>query len=628
MSGGSCGGATRVAKLWVAAAALLLGGLVALPPLAARAAVGDVALISRGAVGAPASDGASGTGVAVSASGRFIAFESKATNLAPGAQPGKTNIYLRDTNTGTTTLISRASGLDGAGADGDSAAPAVSPAGRYVAFESVARNLSPDAGPARNVFVRDTSANTTALVSRASNGTPANGDSFHPSVSENGTYIAFASKATNLTSDGNHTVENVYRRNMDTGEVVLASSLVLGSLIVPGDGDSYDPTITKDGQRLAFTSSAHNLSTKAKAFTNIFVTVIQPRSIFVVSLPTGNFLTQAPADGDSSDGVISADGGYVAFVSRGTDFVDKSIQTPTIAQVFRRNLSSSETDLVSRATGSDGLPGFADSLHPSISGDGRYIAFESAAGNLSPDDKAGSDAFIRSMDTSTTALESRQSGSAGAPADGPSYAPVLSRDGRILAFSSDAANLSADENQATPVRNVFAREVPVTAPPAPPPVQLSNGDHSGHGGHDPNAHAGHTAAEHAGHTAAEHAGHLTANGAPAQTLFGPPVQNVDRLFVLSQVHGDANVIVTATIKLPGLGRASTVYRCKPFSGKGVTAHKLNRVHLRFSKRAVAAVKRAIRRGKRVRVRVVAEAQAATGGPWGYARLVIRLIATR
>jgi Tol biopolymer transport system component len=627
MSGGS-DGAVGFARVGIASAfALVLVVLVAIAPTVAHAAVGDVALVSRGATGAPPADGDSGPGVALSASGRYVAFESKATNLSDAAQPGVTNIYLRDTKTGTITLVSRTDGSSGAGADGDSAAPAISPAGRYVAFESVADNLSPDDDNAvRNIFVRDTLANVTTLVSRGSDGTPANGDSSHPSISANGSFVVFASTAANISPDNNDSFSNVYLRNMDTGEVTLLSRVVLGSLSVPADGNSYDPTIDRDGRRAAFTSDADNLSAKDNnAFTNVFVTDVQTRFTFAVSLPTGGFLSQGPSDGNSFDGVISADGRYVAFVSYAANFVDEPIRTPTIVDVFRRDIQASQTELVSRATGANGEPAFADSSHPSISGDGRFIAFQSSAGNLSSEDTADADIFIRSMDESTTTLISRKSGATGEPANGSSEAPVLSRDGRVAAFSSDAANLSDEDNDDAPVRDVFVRRVPVTPPPPETGPDLGTNDHSGH---DPNAHADHTAAEHAGHTAAEHAGHVTASGAPAQTLFGPPVQDVDRLFILSQVHGEANVVVTATISLPGKGKVSRTYRCKGFAGKGVPAHKLNRVRLRLSRTGLKAVKRALKRGKRVRVKVVSKAQAATGGPWGYARATIRAIDTR
>jgi len=609
------------ARLVVAAMALL-APLPAAVPLTAHAAVGDVTLVSRGAAGTPASDGDSGPGVAVSATGRYIAFESKATNLSPGGQAGVTNIYLRDRKNGTTVLVSRADGADGAGGDGDSTAPAISPAGRYVAFESVAHNLASDANPVRNVYVRDTVANTTTLVSRASDGRAADGDSSHPAISANGAEVAFASMADNISTDDNDNFSNVYVRDMATGAITLVSRVVLGSLSVPADGNSYDPTIDNDGRRIAFTSDADNLSAKDNnAVTNVFVTDLLTRFTSAVSLPTGGFLSQAASDGDSFGGVISADGRYVAFLSYAGNFVDKSISTPSIAQVYRRDIQASTTDLVSRADGATGLPAFANSATPSISGDGRFIAFQTSAGNLSTEATASSSIFIRSMDAATTTLVSRATGATGTPADGASYAPVLSPDGRMVVFSSDAANLSADDNGAVPVRDVFARRVPVTPPAPPPPPDLGSNDHS--------QHEGHTAAEHAGHTAAEHAGHITATGAPQQTLFGPPVQDVDKVFILSQVHGDANLILTASVNLPRIkAKSSRIVSCKQYSAKNIPAHKLNRIRLRFSKKSLRAVKRALKHHKRLRLKVVAQAQASTGGPWGIARTTIRLINTR
>jgi hypothetical protein len=192
-----------------------------------------------------------------------------------------------------------------------------------------------------------------------------------------------------------------------------------------------------------------------------------------------------------------------------------------------------------------------------------------------------------------------------------------------VAFSSDAANLTADDNDDVPVRDVFARQVPVTPPAPDTGPDLGSNDHGSHDPSDP-GHGGHTTAE---HTAAGHAGHTTATGAPSQSLIGPPVQDVDRLFVLAQVHGDANLVVTAKVSLPG-GRAAKIYRCRKYSRKGIPAHKINRIRLRLSRSGLKAVKRALKHGKRVRARVVAKAQASTGGPWGVARRTIRLIDTR
>lgn len=614
MRGGRAGGPIGVAV----GAALLLAALVTVVPLVAQAAVGDLTLVSRGADGTPPADGDSGPGLAISASGRFVAFESKAGNLNAAAQPGVTNIYLRDRRTGTTTLISRASGADGAAADADSANPSISPGGRYVAFESTATNLSADDGAAvRDVFVRDTSTNTTTLVSRALDGGAANGDSSHPAVSANASVIAFDSIATNLTSDTLAAASNVFARHTDSGETELVSRIAVGSSNFAADGNSYDPTIDREGLRVAFTSDADNLYAKDNnAYTNVFVTDLQgSRYTSAVSLPTGNFLQQDPSDGDSFDGVISADGKYVAFVSFAANFVDEPIRTPTIADVFRRDIQGTKTELVSRATGIDGEPAFADSAHPSISGDGRFIAFESAAGNLSSEDTAGSDVFIRAMNDGTTTLVSRGQGAAGPAGDSSSYAPALSADGRSVAFSSDANNLSTDDDDQ--FRNVFARQVPVTPPTPQAPPDLGTNDHSGHTGHDPSSPG------HAGHTAAEHAGHTTVTGGPAMTLFGPPVQDIDKLFMLATLHADGRLVVSASVALRGRGGASKLYRFRGFAAT-VPAHREYRVKLTLAKSKLRAVKRALKRHRRLKAKIVAKAQSAAGGPWSTVTRSVRL----
>jgi Tol biopolymer transport system component len=610
MSGGRAGGATA----FVAAAFALLATLVALTPLVAHAAVDDLTLVSRGAADASPANGNSGPGLAVSASGRYIAFESKATDLSDAAQPGVTSIYLRDLKTGTTTLVSRATGADGAGADADSTSPSISPAGRYVAFESVAANLSADDDDAvRDVFVRDTVADTTTLVSRSADGTPANGDSSHPAISANGTYVAFDSVADNLSAEDRDEFSNVYRRNMETGEVAVVSKPFGGA----ADGNSYGPTIDRDGRHVAYTSDADNLSTKDdNAYTNVFVTDAQLGFPTAVSLPTGNFLQQLPSDGDSFDGVISADGRYVAFVSYARDLSLKD--DDAYADVFRRDIQGNKTDLVSRATGPDGQRGLGSSSHPTISGDGRFVAFESAAGNLSLADGAGTDVFLRGVDGGTTTLLSREQGAAGPVGADSSYAPVLSQDGPFVAFSSDADNLSSADDDS--FRNVFLRRIPVVPPPPETGPDLGSNDHSSH---DPAAHAGHTADEHAGHTADEHAGHVTPTGGPAMTLFGPPVQDVDKLYMLATVHAAGKLVVTGSVTFKGRGRASKVYRFRGFTATA-PAHREYRVKLTLSKSKLRAVKRALKRGKRLKAKISAKAQNAAGGPWSTVSRSVRL----
>ncbi len=163
----------------------------------------------------------------------------------PPSPASRTSIYATG-RPNTTTLISRADGVDGAGADGDATNPAISPAGRYVAFESTADNLSPDDDDAvQNVFVRDTYLDTTTLVSRAADGSAAHGDSSNPAISGNGYFIAFDSTADNLSTDDNDSFSNIYRRDMLDGTLSVVSRTSFGSVNVPADGDSYDPTIDR-----------------------------------------------------------------------------------------------------------------------------------------------------------------------------------------------------------------------------------------------------------------------------------------------------------------------------------------------------------------------------------------------
>ena len=388
-----------------------------------------------------------------------------------------------------------------------------------------------------------------------------------------------------------------------------------GSVNVPADGDSYDPTIDRRQGAGSLTRRQRTISSSKdnNAYTNVFFTDVRPSftTATAVSLTSGGFLASRPSDGDSFGASISSDGRYIAFLSLANNFVDEPIRTPTTVDVFRRDIQAGETKLVSRATGVDGLPAFADSSSPAISEGGRYIAFESSAGNLSAEDTADADIFVRSMEADTTTLVSRATGVAGAVADGSSYVPALSSSGRFLAFSSDAANLSdADDDQA-PVRDVFVRRVPVTPPAPDTGPDLGSNDHGAHGeGHDPGsaAHGGHVAG-----AGGAHAGHATATGAPDQSLVGPPVQDVDTLFVLAQPHADATLVVTATVKLAGGARATAVYRSKRYSKK-VVAHKIMRVRLRFTRSSLRAVKRALKRGKRVR----GEGRLESAGPRGRA----------
>ena len=152
---------------------------------------------------------------------------------------------------------------------------------------------------------------------------------------------------------------------------------------------------------------------------------------------------------------ISADGRFVAF-DVGRRQPERPSDNDGVCDVFVRDLQTGATTYVSRAGGA--ARGDGDSFSPSISADGRFVAFGSDATNLSADDDdASPDVFVRDLQASTTTLVSRAGGATGAPGDDDSGEPSISADGRFVAFSSPANNLSAEDDD--DFENVFVRDV-------------------------------------------------------------------------------------------------------------------------------------------------------------------------
>ncbi len=482
------------------------------PALVAGAAVDDNVVVSLTDTEG-SSNGASGPGVAMSASGRYVAFESRAANLSDIDNNGVVNIFVRDIETGTTTLVSRNGWL---GANDSSASPAISADGRFVAFESKADNLSDaDDNSVTNVFLNDTSNGTTQLVSQASDGAAADGNSGNPAVSGAGEVVAFESMATNLSADDDDAVKDIFTRNAQ-GTTALVSR-VNGSTGPGGTGNSFDPSISTTGLRIAFASDADNLFADDRdLFTNIYMVEPRFRLLTHVSRTTALGSVSEPANGNSTQPVISGGtGGFVAFTSEATNL------GPVTAQknVFLRYLQGNSTTMMSRAAGA-GAPGSDSSSSPAVSEDGLQVAFVSAADNLSDvDNDAVTNVFVRHAYYGTTTLVSRAAGAGGAAATGASAAPAMSAAGDFVAFASNAGNLGAvtpvlrrttrGGPPPPPLMNVFRRQLPLVATPADIPPDLGSDDHSapGHGG------AGHDAGGAHGADAGAHGADAGAHGA-------------------------------------------------------------------------------------------------------------------
>ncbi len=216
-----------------------------------------------------------------------------------------------------------------------------------------------------------------------------------------------------------------------------------------GNGFSNGPAISADGRYVAFDGEATNfVPGDTNGFRDVFVRDRQNGATERVSLDSSGI----QGNEFSFDPSISADGRFVAFSSRATNFVPVDANFNRY-DIFVRDRQSSATELVSLS--SAGVQGDHDSNNPSVSADGRYVAFNSLATNLVPGDtNAKSDIFVR--DRQIGATERVSVDSAGAQANGLCGIPMISADGRFVAFESDATNLVPGDTNG--VRDVFVRD--------------------------------------------------------------------------------------------------------------------------------------------------------------------------
>jgi hypothetical protein len=360
----------------------------------------------------------------VSADGRYVAFTSYATNLVPGDTNKHGDIFVRDRQTGTTILASV--GISGQ-ANRDSFDPSISADGRFVAFDSDSTNLVAEGGNGDNqIFVRDLQTGTTTLVSTGPNGEGNNG-SLYPAISANGRFVAFTSGASNLTPEGGNGKYQIYVHDLLTGTTTLAST---GPAGMADANTNHPPAINADGRYVAFSSTADNLVSGGTTQSEIYVRDLQTGTTTLVSRGANG-----PANADCDDVSISADGRHVAFDSNASNLV--ASPTNPVRNAYVSHWQTGTIELVS--VDSDRHDGDNNSYDASISAFGRYVAFDSLATNLVTGDTNGKqDVFLRDLQTGITTRISV--GSAG-QGNGYSFFPSISSDGRFVAFQSTALNL-------------------------------------------------------------------------------------------------------------------------------------------------------------------------------------------
>ncbi|MEU5583238.1 RICIN domain-containing protein [Streptomyces huasconensis] len=327
-------------------------------------------------------------------------------------------------------------------------APVLSGDGRYAAFTSDAASLVPgDKNLAPDVFVRDRSAGTTERVSLTDGDTESDPAEWsdEPSISGDGRYVAFESVARALVNGDTNNQRDVFVRDRVAGTTQRVSVATNGT---QGNSWSFAPSVSADGRYVAFTSGASNLvAGDTNGADDVFVHDRQTRTTQRVSVAGGG----AQGNAESTTPSLSADGRHVAFTSAASNLV--AGDTNGAEDVFVRDLGSGTTQRVS-VTGA-GAQGDRGSSWPSLSADGRHVAFSSSAANLVSGDTNGRiDVYVRDRQAGTTQRVSVADN--GTQGDGHSGGASVSADGRHVAFSSSATNLIARDANA--VGDVFVHD--------------------------------------------------------------------------------------------------------------------------------------------------------------------------
>ena len=322
---------------------------------------------------------------AISSDGRYVAFQSLASNLVAGDTNATADIFLHDRQSGSTVRVS----VDSTGAQSNSwcESPSISADGQVVSFWSSASNLVPgDTTGFGDVFVHDMATGTTEIVSVDSSGAQGNSTSFANGISGDGTIVVFESHATNLVAGDTNGARDVFIHDRSTGTTERMS---VDSSGIQGNQESELGFISGDGNVVAFTSYATNL---VPADSNLTL------DVFVRDRVTGTTeLADVDSAGNQGDNwsygaSLSSDGRLVAFGSASDNLVanDKNQQADT----FVHDRTTGKTDLM---TITDlGVQGDSSSAGGDISADGLTVGFWSAATNLVPNDGNGrADAFVR-----------------------------------------------------------------------------------------------------------------------------------------------------------------------------------------------------------------------------------------
>jgi hypothetical protein len=407
------------------------------PPLEA---LSRVSVSSNGVEGDDLSQGSG-----ISGDGRFVTFDSYATNLVDNDTNGQIDVFVRDTLAGTTSRISVPDqSLSDNEGNGYSGLPRITSDGRFIVFESMASNLvSGDTNDKSDIFVRDTQTNETIRVSVHTNGAQGTFDSYYGAISADGRFVAFNSQASELVDNDNNDTYDVFVHEISTR---TTSRVSVSSSDSEGDsGSDGIPDISGDGRYVVFGSDSTNLvpddtNNNYDVFVHDRVTQETKR------ISVNNLAEQG--NGESYYSKISEDGSLIVFSSEATNLTDDNndgVYDDDTNGVLDFFISDWQNGVIVKITrNASGEEANGDSYagdSGSISGDNRFIVFESSATNLTEEGVSGT--FIYDRLNQTIDL-----------IDGNgSYAPTISADGKYIGLTSP--NDALVENDTNASSDVF-----------------------------------------------------------------------------------------------------------------------------------------------------------------------------
>lgn len=383
---------------------------------------GHLERITRGFDGSMA-NGGSGSGLSISSDGRYVTFSSSASNLVRGDTNGVADIFVYDRLTGTTERVSV--GVSGAEANGQSNFPSISADGQAIAFQSEATNLVRPFTANHGNFVYDRRTRTTELVTVF----PSMHNYSDPRISPDGQHVGFTYFGDDIVPGDSNRTWDVFLFDRGARTLSIASRNWRGE---QGTGQSAKVALSFDASTILFSTQARVMTESGDSSYNVIV-----KDMITGNTEIGSTtMTCSQADREASsgynDGQMSPDGRYITFTTPATNMLARSDTDGNFDVYLRDRLAGcGALDKVSVGVGGEEANG--NSSTSSVSNDGRFVAFKSEASNLVAGDTNGvADVFVRDRRDGITRRISI--GPDGYESDIPSSNPVISGDGRYVAF--------------------------------------------------------------------------------------------------------------------------------------------------------------------------------------------------